>query len=149
MSMKKFLKLASALFVAGALTFSMAACNQNTASQVDKTGAWETASYVSDTEVGEGEKTMAVKVEADEQTVAFTVHSDAETVGEALLENNLIDGEESEYGLYVKAVNGIVADYDTDQTYWAFLKDGEYMQTGVDQTPLSDGDSYELVKTKG
>ena len=60
----------------------------------------------------------------------------------------LIDGDESEYGLYVKKVNGITADYEKDKSYWAFYKDGEYMQTGVDSTEIADGEHYELVYTK-
>ncbi len=128
------------------MLFTLVGCNS---SKVPAEGAWETAVYLTDTELGKGEKTLTMTVQADEQEIVFTVHSDAETVGEALQENKLIDGEESEFGLYVKAVNGIVADYDTDKTFWAFNKDGEMMPTGVDMTELSDGDSYELVKTKG
>lgn len=143
--MKKVLKVVSVLVMCFALTLCMASCGN----KVDATGAWETAVYLSDTELGEGSKTLTVSVEADEQTIVFTIHSDAETVGAALQELDLIDGDESEYGLYVKVVNGITADYDTDQTYWSFNKDGEYMMTGVDSTELVDGDSYELVKTKG
>ena len=52
------------------------------------------------------------------------------------------------YGLYVKFVNGIEADYDNDQTYWALYKSGEYMLTGVDTTVISDGEHYELSKEK-
>ena len=48
----------------------------------------------------------------------------------ALLALDLIAGEDSQYGLYVKTVNGITADYDTDGSYWAFYIDGEYAQTG-------------------
>ena len=73
---------------------------------------------------------------------AFEIHTDKETVGEALLELGLIAGDESEYGLYVKTVNGITADYDKDGVYWAFYVNGEYAQTGVDSTSITEGDSY-------
>lgn len=145
--MKTAIKRTAVIFMAIILTFCFVACEK--APSVDKTGAWQTASYTSDTTLGEGSKTLIVKVEAEEQSITFTIKSDAETVGEALLECELIDGEEGPYGMYIKAVNGIVADYDIDQTYWSFNKGGEYMTTGVDQTELVDGDSYELVKTKG
>ena len=72
----------------------------------------------------------------------FEIHTDKETVGEALLELGLIDGEESTYGLYVKAVNGITADYDKDGTYWAFYINGEYASSGVDSTKITEGESY-------
>lgn len=72
----------------------------------------------------------------------FALTSEAETVGAALLEEGLISGDESEYGLYVKTVNGLTADYDKDGHYWAFYIGEEYASTGVDQTPLEDGGSY-------
>ena len=54
----------------------------------------------------------------------------------------MIEGDESEYGLYVKTVNGITADYDADGVYWAFYINDEYAQTGVDSTPITEGDRY-------
>ncbi|MCI5856164.1 MAG: DUF4430 domain-containing protein [Agathobacter sp.] len=81
-------------------------------------------------------------VDADGNETNFDIHTDAETVGAALLEQNLIAGDDSEYGLYVKTVNGITADYDTDGTYWAFYVNGEYAMTGVDSTPVEDGAAY-------
>lgn len=74
----------------------------------------------------------------------FEIHTDKQTVGEALLELGLIDGEESEYGLYVKTVNGITVDYDTDGAYWAFYINGEYASSGVDSTDITEGDNYSL-----
>lgn len=109
---------------------------------------WGSAIYTENTEFGTGEKTLSVTVSADEKSVTFTVHSDKKTVGEALQEHNLIDGDEGPYGLYVKSVNGIVADYDVDQSYWAFTKGGESLQTGVDGEEFSDGDYYELSRIK-
>ena len=58
-------------------------------------------------------------VDVDGNETNFVVNTDKETVGDALLEQNLIEGDDSEYGLYVKTVNGITVDYDTDHTYWA------------------------------
>ena len=72
----------------------------------------------------------------------FEIHTDKETVGDALLELGLIDGDESEYGLYVKTVNGITVDYDTDGAYWAFYINGEYASSGVDSTMITEGESY-------
>lgn len=63
-------------------------------------------------------------------------------VGEALLDVGLIAGEDSEYGLYVKTVNGVTADYDTDQTYWAFYVNGEYAQSGTDSADITVGNAY-------
>ena len=79
--------------------------------------------------IGEGAKT-------------FTVKTDADTVGKALLDQGVIAGENSSYGLYVKTVNGITLDYDTDGMYWAFYINGEYAQTGVDATGVENGAVY-------
>ena len=64
------------------------------------------------------------------------------------MEHSLLEGDEGPYGLYVKKVNGITADYDVDQSYWGFYKNGEYMMTGIDMTEFADGEHYELVYTK-
>ena len=114
----------------------------------DNTGVWENAVYTENTTLGTGENTFVVTVEAGGQSVEFTIKTDKTVVGDALKEHNLIDGEEGPYGLYVKVVNGIEADYDKDQSYWSFEKDGEAMLTGVDSTELKNGDRYTLVRTK-
>ena len=114
----------------------------------DNTGLWENAVYTENTTLGTGENTFEVTVEAGGQSVEFTIKTDKTVVGDALKEHNLIDGEEGPYGLYVKVVNGIEADYDKDQSYWSFEKDGEAMLTGVDSTELKNGDRYTLVRTK-
>lgn len=114
----------------------------------DNTGLWKNAVYMENTTLGTGENTFVVTVEAGGQSVEFTIKTDKTVVGDALKEHNLIDGKEGPYGLYVKVVNGIEADYDKDQSYWSFEKDGEAMLTGVDSTELKNGDRYTLVRTK-
>lgn len=123
--------------------FSLCACEAE--SQAD---LWENATYLSDTEFGEGAKVVAVEVKAGEQSVTFTLNTDKETVGAALLEHNLIDGDEGEFGIYIKAVNGITADYDVDKSYWAFYIDGKYATSGVDTTKITEGAEYQLVYTR-
>ena len=99
--------------------------------------------------LGDGSvKITVIVVDADGNETDFVVNTDKETVGDALLEQNLIEGEEGDYGLYVKTVNGITADYDTDQTYWAFYVNGEYASTGVDSIPVNEGDTYEFKVEK-
>ena len=125
---------------------SLTACTNTDA--VKKDGLWENAVYLQDTEFGSGSKTAVVEVSVEDQIVTFTVHTDADTVGAALLEHELIDGEEGAYGLYVKVVNGITADYDVDQTYWAFYVNGEYGMTGVDSTNVEAGATYSFKVEK-
>lgn len=96
-----------------------------------------------DTEGDVTSKTFTFEVvTVDGKTTTFTITTDKETVGEALLDEGLIEGEAGAYGLYVKKVNGILADYDVDGTYWAFYINGAYGATGVDTTPVEDGATY-------
>lgn len=99
--------------------------------------------------IGEG-NTQFVLTVIDDKGVAteFTINTDKTTVGDALLDNNIIQGEMGDYGLYVKTVNGVTADYDTDGTYWAFYIDGEYATTGVDTTDIVPGTQYTLAVEK-
>lgn len=110
---------------------------------------WDSATYKENTTFGDGETTVEVEVRVEENAVTFTIKTDMSILGAALLEHNLIAGEQSIYGLYVKNVNGITADYDVDKSYWSFYKDGEYLMSGVDTTVITDGDHYEIVYTKG
>ena len=119
-----------------------AACNTN---KVDAEGRWADAIYLNDTEFGEGSKTVNVTVKAGDDEVIFTIHTDKTYLGDALLEHGLIDGDKGEFGIYLKKVNGILADYDIDKTYWGFYKSGEMMMVGVSGAEFADGDSYELV----
>ncbi len=125
------------------LLLSFVAC-----ATVEKSGVWEDATYRKDKEFGKGETTVYVKVEAEEQSVTFTIHTDKDTLGDALKEHDLVAGEESEFGLYVKTVNGILADYDEDGSYWSLTKDGEMMMVGVDGAEIADGEHYELTRAK-
>jgi len=111
-------------------------------------GLWENALYTEDTSFGDGEKEVSVTVVAGENDVVLTLHSDKDNLGDALLEHGLVEGEDGPYGLYIKSVNGIVADYDIDKTYWSLSKEGDYMTTGVSETTFEDGDSFELTRLK-
>lgn len=78
----------------------------------------------------------------------FSFQTGAACLGEALEEQSLIEGEEGPYGLYITAVNGVEAD-SARQQWWCVTKGGQRVDTGVDQTPLADGDQFELTLTTG
>ena len=141
--MKKTIQKIQAIILVLTLTLTLASCTAKT-----PTGLWENATYTQDTELGNGEKTVTVEVKAEEKTVTFTIKTDKSTVGEALLEHSLIEGEESQYGLYVKKVNGITADYDKNGAYWAFYVDNEYAMSGVDTTEIAKNAVYRLEYAK-
>ncbi len=93
--------------------------------------------------IGEGSTVFTFTVTFEDATMnLYEVSTDATTVGEALVENGLIEGEDSEYGLYVKTVDGVTLDWDTDAAYWAFYVDGEMAATGVDSTDIVEGSTY-------
>lgn len=93
--------------------------------------------------LGEGQTEFAfVVVDGAGQETQFQIRTDEATVGAALLKLGLIAGDEGQYGLYVKTVNGITVDYDTDGKYWAFYVDEEYASTGVDSTQVVQGGTY-------
>ncbi len=130
------------------LPLCMALCIVACGNTEKSEGLWENAVYLEDTSFGNGQKAVAVEVKAGEKSITFTIYTDAKFLGEALFAHELIDGEMGQFGMYIKSVNGITADYDVDQSYWGFFKNGEYMMTGVDATPIADGEHYELVYTK-
>nr|MBQ8244920.1 DUF4430 domain-containing protein [Oscillospiraceae bacterium] len=90
-----------------------------------------------------------VVTDLDGKETTFEYSSNAASVGEALVEEGLIEGHETEYGLYIDTVNGITADWDADQTYWAFYINGEYATTGIDGTEIAADTTYGLTLTKG
>lgn len=99
--------------------------------------------------LGEGNTVFVFTVtDKDGKETVFEISTDKAVVGEALQELGLIEGDEGAYGLYVKKVNGITADYDTDGTYWAFYVNGEYAMTGVDVTDIKAGDTYSFKIAK-
>lgn len=146
--MKKTISSITAILLAALFVFSFAACSEKPETPEVSGGVWDNATYHEDTELGKGSKTVQVEVKAEDKSVTFTIHTDKETLGEALIEHKIVEGEDGPYGLYIKTVNGILADYDIDQSYWAVSKNGESSATGIDSIKFLDGEHYELVYTK-
>lgn len=97
----------------------------------------------------EGDKTITVEVvHGDESEKSYTIITDADYLRGALEEESLIEGTESDFGLFVTTVDGETAD-DSLQEWWCFSQDGEDLMTGVDSTPIADGDHYEITLTTG
>ena len=97
------------------------------------------------TVLGEGSKAFDLSiVDKEGVTHLYRVHTNVGMVGEALIEVDLIDGEQGPYGMYIKSVLGQTLDYETDGMYWAFYVNGEYALTGVDQTPVQADTGYML-----
>lgn len=109
------------------------------------TGLWSSATYTEDTEIGSGAHTALITVTIDGKSVTITVRSDKDNLAEMLVETGLAEGDESEYGLYIMRVNGVLADYNVDQSYWSLLQNGVPTAVGASSITITDGDAYELM----
>lgn len=136
----------------------LASCGAETAEEPESTSAAnvseaetapdlteaETAEPIEET-IGTGVKAFLFTVtKADGSQHVFHVSTNKTTVGDALCELGLIGGDEDQYGLYVKVVDGVTADYDDDGTYWAFYIDGAYASAGISRTEIDPDASYEM-----
>lgn len=127
----------------------MTGCNATPNPDAVSSAVTDTVSKVEVTNVGEGDTQFDFTViDKDGKETSFKVSTNKTTVGEALLEVGLIEGDIEQYGLYVKAVNGITLDFNTDGLYWAFYVNGEYAMSGVDTTEIKSGETYTFKADK-
>ncbi len=148
-SNKKMASLLLSMMLIMAMAFTTVGCNADKTADNQPQAEAQTSVETESNVLGEGQTKFAfVVVDKDGNETNFEIHTDKATVGEALLELELIAGETSDYGLYVKTVNGITADYDVDQTYWAFYVNGEYAMSGADTTAIEEGATYSFKVEK-
>ena len=114
-------------------------------SETDASVTEEPIVYESGSIIGQGEKHIYVTAtdSVNQELIGtFEFYTDAENIGDALMEYGFISGDDGDYGLYVKVVNGVKAEYETNGTYWAFYVNGDLATTGVSSTPVEDEMSY-------
>lgn len=145
------------LILVTVLALSLTACSREAAETGPSPAATETAaeaavvpttSAAADADDGLAHHFSVNVTHCDGSAATYEIHTDSTTVGDALVTAGLIDGTDSEYGLYVITVDGETLDYDTDGMYWAFYIDGTYANTGVDSTDITDGAVYEFKAEK-
>lgn len=98
----------------------------------------------------QGSKAITIEVVNKEAvSTTYELKTDAEYLRQAMEETEGLEftGSESEYGLMVETVNGELADYNVDGSYWAFYVNGEYCNYGIDTQPVEDGDAFSIVYT--
>lgn len=140
---KIVLRVVCVLAIAAIAVCTFGCAKKSTKLDVDTSGVEATA-------IGKGANTFDFEViDKDENVTKFRVSTDKTKVVDALLEQGLIEGEDGPYGLYVKKVNGIEADYDKDGTYWAFYVNGEATMEGVSSFEIKEGDVYSFKVEKG
>lgn len=136
--------LCIALLAAAALTLT--GCQKTPT----PTPSAQSAAAVQDGAVlGDGETQFTLTIaDLSGMEIHVTINTNETTVGAALQSLGLITGEVGPYGLYIKTVNGITADYDKDQTYWAFYEGENYAAAGADLTDITPGAAYALRVSK-
>lgn len=96
----------------------------------------------------EGSKEITIEVvnQAKESTI-YEVKTDAEYLQQAMEEAEGLEfeGYDSEYGFTTTSVNGEVADFNVDASYWSFYVNGEYCNYGISSQPVEDGDAFQIV----
>ena len=99
-----------------------------------------------ETEAGSKAYTVTV-VHKDGSVKDFSYRTDEEYLAGALLEEGLVSGEDTQYGLTIITVDGEDAVWATDSAYWSILVNGEYATTGASEIPVYDGSTYTLEYT--
>ncbi len=132
--------LISAIAIVLSLTFIFCGCTNNGGTETTNS----TTEVVSVKPGDDGyEKSFTFEVvDKDGNKKQTEIMTNRKYVGDVLQELELIKGEQGDYGIYIKEVDGIVADYDVDGTYWAFYVNDELSMTGADQVEIVDGDVY-------
>ncbi|MHB1314166.1 MAG: DUF4430 domain-containing protein [Christensenellales bacterium] len=94
-------------------------------------------------------KTITVEVVfSDTERKEHSIKTSEEYLRGALEQEKLIEGEESQYGLFVITVDGATADA-SKQQWWCFTKNGETLMEGVDTIPIADQEHYEITLKTG
>ncbi len=141
--------LCAVLIAVTALSFTGCASKEdvNPTASTTSTAAGDAAT--TPTRLGQGDTVFTFEAEnKNGQKTVFEIRTDKKTVGEALVDLKLIAGENGAYGLYVKTVNGVTLDYDTDKMYWALYVNGEYSMNGVDSVAPVSGAVYTFKAQK-
>ena len=104
---------------------------------------WDKATYKHDSILGNGGKAVLVDVEAKGHTISIMLQTNEETLGQALYELKLINDPS-----FFDTLNGMKADWNADQAYWAFYQGDSYMSVGVNETVIEGGEHYRFVYTQ-
>lgn len=97
----------------------------------------------------QGEKTITLEViHKDQSSNSFELRTNREYLGEVLADEKLAEGEIGPYGMFITTVDQETAD-DANQEWWCLTKNGGRVNTSADQTPIADGEKYELTLTVG
>lgn len=135
-------RILSILFSIAILTLTLCGCGIITKNKTDLPTVNAEISSVESENNGYNLKFTFEVIDRNGNTERKELETNYSNLGTALQRLGLIKGEEGPYGLYIKDVNGITADYDIDGTYWALYINDEYSMAGVDQIEIKNGYVY-------
>lgn len=139
-NIKSMLSFIVCMVLIAAMALFTIGCNDNS------TSSDPTDTILNETdirELGDGATQVSFTVvDQNGKEAHFIIHTDKTILSDALLEHDLIAGEDGEYGLYVKTVNGTTLDYNKDGKYWAFYVNDAYATKGVEKTEIDDTAKY-------
>ncbi len=98
----------------------------------------------------DGQKSITIEVVTkDETSSVYEASTDGEYLIDAMnaADGLTFEGEDGPYGMEIKSINGVRADYTLDGAYWSFYEGDAYCNYGVSQQPIEDGDSFKIVYT--
>ena len=96
-----------------------------------------------------GDKTITVTViHGDGSEKEFTCRTEEAYLDKVLVTEGIVEDNPSDYGLYILTADGEEADKGS-QEWWCLTKGGESVNTGASDTPIEDGDQFELTLTTG
>lgn len=140
-----FIRSAIVLFIALSAIIGLVSCQPSESTPPSpESSLWDTATYINDATIGEGSKTVTVKITAEDRSVTLTVKTNGDTLSDALYPNGIVNDPS-----FFNTANGIKADYSVNESWWKVLKDGAATPKGIADTPISDGEAYEIVYTIG
>ena len=87
-------------------------------------------------------------VHSDGTEKVFSYKTDVTKLGAFLEAEGLINSEGADQGMF-HTVDGEKADWNVNQSYWAFYLGEEYAITGIYDTDIAEGTVYKLVYTLG
>lgn len=103
-----------------------------------------------DKETDSFSKTVTVSViHGDGSQKDFEIKTNEEFLRGALEQENLVQGDDGEYGLFITAVDGEEADGNAQQWWCICDGDGNMLPTGVDAAAIHDGDAFQIILKTG
>ncbi|MBR3423979.1 MAG: DUF4430 domain-containing protein [Clostridia bacterium] len=171
MKMKKLILPLRLLLIAvliAAVALTIASCGNGTGTGTQKateaatetgTGTGEAETEVQlepeEVEVGEGAKTVTVNVinkqdKGSEVWYKVIIKTDAKTLADALTENGIAEGSESEYGLYITKLivpleGGNYEKEAEDGYWWCLEQNGEMTTEGASFIEISGGEEFDFT----